>query len=397
MPASTLSDILHAQIRVNGHIIGAAVGSGMTAKYAAAGGADLLLALSAGRFRIMGRGSYASYFCYGNNNEIVMDLGTHELLPVIRDIPVLFGLFASDPEIELYEYLKQIRESGFAGIVNYPTLSLIDGKFRLALEEEGSCFSREVEAVKLAHFLGMFTLAFVTNESETRLMLEAGADIVCVHLGLTKGGVLGAGKYMSIERARKMTKNLFRICEKERPEVIRMIYGGPANTPSDMLYMYKNTGCQGYIGGSTFDRIPVEKSIFETMRSFKNSGSEKIDALMDKAFSGQWNPGDYSEFIKQFVAEHYREEIRLGELAIVLHLSPSYLSTRFKQDTGMNFTEYLVRFRIEKAKELLRTTSDSCRRVAESTGYEDYVQFSKIFKKYTGKSPAEYREETTAV
>lgn len=397
MSSSSLSDILHAQIRVNGHIIGAAVGSGMTAKYAAAGGADLLLALSAGRFRIMGRGSYASYFCYGNNNEIVMEMGTHELLPIIRDIPILFGLFASDPGIDLYEYLKQIKKNGFAGIVNYPTLSLIDGQFRIALENEGNRFSREVEAVRLAHFLGLFTLAFVTNEEEARHMLHAGADIICVHLGLTKGGVLGAQKYMSIESARKMTKDLFRICEKERPEVIRMIYAGPANTPSDMLYMYKNTGCQGYIGGSTFDRIPIEKSVFETMRSFKNSGNEKIDALMDKAFSGYWNPGDYSEFIKQFVAEHYMEEIRLSELAIVLHLSPSYLSTRFKKDNGQSFSEYLVRFRIEKAKELLRNTTDSCRHVAERTGYEDYVQFSKIFKKYTGLSPVEYRERNTSI
>ena len=393
MERSSLLALLNAQIQVNGHILGAAVGSGMTAKYASMGGADLLLALSAGRYRIMGRSSYASYFCYGNNNEIVMELGCHELLPIIREVPVLFGLFASDPEIHLYEYLKTIKENGFSGIVNYPTMSLIDGKFRKALEEEENCFAREVEAVKLAHYLDLFTLAFVTTEAEARQMLEAGADVICVHLGLTKGGYLGAKKYMPIESARKMTARIFQICEETRPDVIRMIYAGPANTPEDMLYLYKNTGCQGYIGGSTFDRIPIEKAVFETTRAFKNSDDEQLDSLMSKAVKGGWNPRDYSVFVKQFISQHFREEIQLGDLALVMHLSPSYLSTRFKKDTGMSFTEYLVRFRIDKAKELLRTENGSCRQIAEQVGYPDYIQFSKMFKKYTGVSPTEYREQ----
>lgn len=395
MERSSLLTLLKAQIQVNGHILGAAVGSGMTAKYASMGGADLLLALSAGRFRIMGRSSYASYFCYGNNNKIVMELGCHELLPIIREVPVLFGLFASDPEIQLYEYLKTIKENGFSGIVNYPTMSLIDGQFREALEEEGNCFAREVEAVKLAHYLDLFTLAFVTTEVEARQMLEAGVDVICVHLGLTKGGYLGAKKYMPIESARKMTSRIFQICEETRPDVIRMIYAGPANTPEDMLYLYKNTGCQGYIGGSTFDRIPIENAVYETTRAFKNSGDEQLDSLMSKAIKGGWNPRDYSAFVKQFVFEHFQEEIQLGDLALVMHLSPSYLSTRFKKDTGMSFTEYLVRFRIDKAKELLRTENSSCRQIAEKVGYPDYIQFSKMFKKYTGVSPTEYREQNS--
>ena len=123
----------------------------MTAKYAVMGGSDFVMALSAGKYRVMGRSSYASYFCYGNSNQTVMELGTRELLPVIQEVPVLFGLFASDPEIHLYEYLKMIKENGFSGIVNYPTMSLIDGKFRIALEEEGNTYQKEVEAIRLAH------------------------------------------------------------------------------------------------------------------------------------------------------------------------------------------------------------------------------------------------------
>lgn len=233
--------LLHAQVNLNGHIIGAAVGSGMTAKYVSMGGADILLALSAGKYRIMGRSSYACYFCYGNNNEQVMEMGQKELLPIIKDVPLLFGLFANDPDIHLYEYLKEIKQNGFSGVVNFPTLALIDGKFREALEEEDNTYDREVEAIRLANYLGLFTLAFVTDEEEARKMLRAGADVVCVHLGLTRGGFLGAQKYISIDEARRMAEHIFAVCEEMDPRAIRMIYAGPANTPIDMQYLYQNT------------------------------------------------------------------------------------------------------------------------------------------------------------
>ena len=397
MSRTEILKMLNAQVNINGHVIGASVGSGMTAKFAAMGGADFLLALSAGKYRIMGRSSYAGYLCYGNNNEIVMGLGENELLPIIRDTPVLFGLFASDPDIHLYEYLKQIKEKGFSGIVNYPTMALLDGKFRRALEEEGTSFDAETEAVKLAHFLDLFTVAFVTDIEEAVQMLDAGADVICVHLGLTRGGYLGAKKFIPIEEARKLITQIFRVCEEKRPEALRMIYAGPANTPSDMLYLYKKTNCQGYIGGSTFDRIPIEKAVFETTRSFKNSGEESLDFLTEKAASDGWNTGDYVEFVKQFISAHYMENVQLGSLAVVMHISPSYLSTRFKKETGRSFSEYLVSFRVEKAKELFRTTSNNCRQVALRSGYRDYAQFSKIFKKYTGFSPVEYRRRTLDV
>lgn len=368
----------------------------MTGKCAVMGGADFLLALSAGKYRIMGRSSYAGYFCYGNSNEIVMDMGVHELLPIIRDVPVLFGLFSSDPGIYLYEYLKEIKDNGFSGIVNYPTLALVDGKFREALEEEGNCFAREVEAIKLAHYLDMFTVAFATNETEARQMLEAGADVICVHLGLTKGGFLGAKKYISLEEARRMAGRIFQVCREVNEDAIRMIYAGPVNTPIDMQYMYKKTDCQGYIGGSTFDRIPTERAILNTARAFKSGGNFEKDNLMNKIYKGGWNPRDYSEFVKQYIEEYYMDEIQLENLALVAHISPSYLSSRFKKEVGISFTEYLIRHRIDKAKEQLRASTDSCRQVAENVGYVDYVQFSKIFKKYEGMSPTAYREKFTS-
>lgn len=383
---------LRATINVNGHLIGAVCGSGMMAKYTMQGGADLLLALAAGKFRLMGRGSYLSYFCYGNNNDTVMELGTRELFPLVKDdIPILFGLLASDPGIHLYEYLKQIKEAGFSGIVNFPTMSLIDGQFREALEEEGNCYATEVEAINLAHHLDMFTLAFVTNEDEARQMLNAGADVICLHLGLTKGGYMGARRYLSMEDSRKLCEKIFAICDEVNPEALRMIYSGPANTPMDMRYIYLNTSCQGYIGGSTFDRIPIERAIVETTSSFKMYG-EMEGGAVSKQLEETLKNNDYVKFVCKAVAEHYRSEVHLQDLALVAHVTPSYLSTKFKSEMGISFSKYLVRFRIAKAKELLEEGAMNCREVAENVGYTDYAQFSKIFKKYVGLSPTKYQE-----
>jgi len=387
MTRETILKNLNAQININGHVIGAVAGSGMTAKYAVVGGADFVLALSAGRYRIMGRSSYASYFCYGNSNEIVMEMGTRELLPIIPDVPVLFGLFASDPFVSLYEYLKAISEGGFSGIVNFPTLALIDGNFREALEADGNSFDQEVEAIKLAHYLNLFTVGFVTDEEQTRKMLQAGADVICVHLGLTKGGFLGAKKYLSIEDARRITDRVFKICQEERPGVIKMIYSGPANTPIDMQYMYHNTACQGYIGGSAFDRIPTERAILNTTKAFKSYGVFAETDPLHQVLAGQVDTRDYVQFVKDYIEEHYATEIQLGELALFAHISSSYLSTKFKKELGCSFTEYLIRFRMNKAKELLMESKLSCKEAALRVGYSDYVQFSKMFKKYIGMNP----------
>lgn len=365
----------------------------MTAKYEVMGGADLLLALSAGRFRIMGRSSFTSYLCYGGSNEIVMNMGCNELLPIIQDTPVLFGLFANDPMIHLYDYIQEIRTSGFSGVVNYPTMGLIDGQFGEALQEEGNTYEREVEAIRLAHYFDLFTVAFVVNGEQARQMTEAGADIICAHLGLTKGGFLGAKKYISINDARKISDEIFDACDSVRDDVIKMIYAGPANTPLDMQYMYQNTKCQGYIGGSTFDRIPTERAILNTTRAFKSYGDFDANNPMMRMLDGNWNSGEYVEFVKKYVEEHYMNEIQLRDLAAVAHVSGSYLSVKFKKEVGCSFTEYLVRFRINKAKELFEHRFTSCKEVASMVGYADYTQFSKIFKKYTGKSPTEYARQ----
>lgn len=382
---------LHSQLDGGRHIIGTVAGSGMTARCTAMGGSDLILALSAGRTRFMGRSSFVSFFCYGNSNTMVMDMGMRELLPLIKDLPIIFGLNACDPFISLYDYLRLIKNNGFSGIVNFPTVCLIDGQFREALEEEGNSYEKEIEAISLAHYMDLFTIAFVHDEEQARRMTEVGADIVCVHYGFTKGGYMGAKRYLSIEKAREMTSGIFKVCDSVRRDVIKMVYGGPANTPEDMSYIYRTTSCMGYIGGSTFDRIPTEKSIIEATRAFKFD-EPKNESVMNSLPHNVADKSDYVDFVIKYLDMNYAQPgITLNDLALLSNLSPSYLSTKFKQKIGVSFTEYLITYRMNKAAELMKRPSLSLSDIAESVGYVDYTQFSKTFKKYMGQSPLKYR------
>lgn len=384
---------LLAQIHMNGHIIAVASGSGMSAKYCTRGGADLILALSAGRFRQSGRASLASYLCFGNSNDIVKDFAARELIPLILEVPILFGLNASDPNIDLQEYIRSVKNMGFAGIVNFPTVGIIDGQFREALEEDGAGFRKEIEAIAIAHRQDLFTLAFVFDPWQAKQMLEAGADIICAHLGWTTGGALGAKRSHSIEIARKMAEDIFRVCRETRSDVIKMIYGGPIKSPADAQYFYDNTECQGFIGGSSFERIPIEKAIEHTTRSFKSPQNKQSEEILLRVLAGRAQDYDDVEFVQNHIEENYAHPIFLSELAGVLHISAPYLSAKFKKKLGCSFSEYLVRFRMNKASALLQEESAlTISEIAASVGYTDYVQFSKIFKKYKGVSPRTYRK-----
>lgn len=381
---------LRATIHINGHITGVAAGGGMTAKYAAMGGCDLILALSAGKFRQMGKSSLASFLCYGNSNEVVMDFATKEMLPSIQDVPIIFGLNGTDPTIHLYEYLQEIKRLGFAGINNFPSVGMIDGKFREELEERGGGYDREIEAMKLAHFLGLFTIAFVFDEEQAKKMAQAGVDVICAHFGLTSGGMLGAKKVLSLEYAAKVAQDIFDACDAVRDDVIKMVYGGPIRTPLDARYIYEKTSCEGYIGGSSFERIPIERAILNTARAFKSQGSFDPDDIMVRMLTGVGTRYDYVEFVTTYIEEHYSEEIQLNELALVAHVSSSYLSTKFKKEKGISFSEYLIQFRMEKAAEIMRQQKLPMSEIAAMVGYQDYAQFSKMFKKQKGKSPMQY-------
>ena len=378
---------LRKQVQGNHHLLGVAIGSGLTAKYAEEGGADFLLVLNSGKFRQLGRSSFAGFMPYEDSNGLVMNFGSREIMPLVKSIPVIFGLNATDPLINLETYIEYIQFMGFDGINNYPSMGLIDGKFREALEESGISYKTEIEAIRIAHEKGLITIAFVFDPQQSREMAEAGADVIVAHLGFTSGGMLGAKKILSLQNAKQEVDAMFAACDAVRSNIIKMIYGGPVKTPVDVQYMYKNTSAAGYIGGSAIERIPMEKSILELTKAFKTTGSINEDQLMVKMLDGITKHYDYVDFVMRYIAEHYKEPISLDDLAQVAHISVNHLSTLFKKEIGIGFKQYLVQFRISKAIEILKERDIPLFEVAELVGYKDYAQFSKMFKKTTGNNP----------
>ncbi|WP_339320973.1 phosphoenolpyruvate hydrolase family protein [Paenibacillus sp. FSL W8-0194] len=385
---------LYKQIQADEHIIGVAAGAGISAKYAVKGGADLILALNSGRFRQMGLGSVAGFLPFASSNDMVMEFGSREILSVVGETPVIFGLCATDPTMETEAFLKRIKESGFAGIINYPTVGLIDGKFREALEEEGMTYLQEVEAVRLAHELGLFTMAFVFDAEQASLMLKAGADCICAHLGVTGGGRMGTKRVLSLEKGAELARQIFAVCDASGKRPVKLVYGGPVHAPIDVQYMYDNTSAMGYVGGSSFERIPTEEAIVETTHRFKLTGQLEQDKQLMDRLSHAGEPYDYVAFVKEYVAEHYMNNISLTELAERIHVSRTHLSALFNKEVGCSFPEYIAKYRIHKAQEVIKHTRLPLSRIAETVGYPDYVHFSKTFKKYTGMTPQAYRRQT---
>lgn len=384
---------LNKQIKKDISLLGVATGNGMSAKHAEEGGADFILALSSGRYRQMGVSSLAGFLPYGNSNEIVMDFSSKELIPMIKRIPVCFGINATDPTINLVDYIDLIKEKGFSGINNFPSVALFDGQFRDSLEDEGMSYLQEVEAIRIAHRKDLFTVAFVFNKEQAELMIHAGADVICVHLGLTEGGTLGAKKLMPLQSAKKTATDILDKCTQLNPNVIRMIYGGPVNKPIDVQFMSDNTTIMGYIGGSVFERIPAEQMFVSVAKSFKETSDYQYDELIRKFMDGIENQSDYIEFIKKYISLHFMDNITLNEVSDILSLSRSYLSTLFKKEMGISFTQYLIDFRLNRAIEIIQVENLPLGRVAEMVGYSNYPQFSKIFKKHRGISPREVPKE----
>lgn len=380
-------DVFTRQVRENGHLVGVAAGSGMTAKYAVMGGCDFLLALSSGRYRNMGLSSMAGFMSFANSNDLVMDYACREILRAAGSTPVFFGYNATDPSKQMYDYIKHIKQCGFAGINNYPTVGMIDGDFCRALELDGISYRQEVEAIHFARYCGLITLAFVFNAEQADAMAKAGADMICAHFGLTYGGYLGAKQILTLERARQTAEKIFAAVDAVNPHIIKLVYGGPIKTPLDAQYMYRGSRCQGFIGGSAFERIPIERAILDVTRSFKDNAPVVPKTKLEKIMFSDPGHYNYIDFVKEYINENYMEEITLGELAQTIHLSSSYLSSLFKKEVGCSFQKYLISTRLERAHELICSGNCSLLHVAQSVGYKDYAQFSKMYKKHYGFSP----------
>jgi predicted TIM-barrel enzyme len=250
-------------------IIGAGAGTGLSAKCAEAGGADLIIIYNSGRYRMAGRGSLAGLMPYGDANAIVVEMAA-EVLPVVRHTPVLAGVCGTDPFRLMPVFLRQLKEMGFVGVQNFPTVGLIDGVFRQNLEETGMGFDLEIEMIRLAHELDMLTAPYVFDPDQARAMAEAGADIIVPHVGLTTKGMIGARTALTLDEAVERVQAMCDAAKSVNPDVIVLCHGGPIAEPEDVAYVLERTrGVVGFFGASSVERLPTERAMVETMQRFK--------------------------------------------------------------------------------------------------------------------------------
>jgi predicted TIM-barrel enzyme len=258
-------------------IVGGGAGTGLSAKCEEAGGIDLIVIYNSGRYRMAGRGSLAGMMAYGNANQIVVEMAA-EVLPVVKHTPVLAGVNGTDPFVLMEPFLRQLGEMGFSGVQNFPTVGIIDGRFRANLEETGMGYGLEVDMIRKAHELDLLTTPYVFNPDEARDMTKAGADVIVCHMGLTTGGAIGAETAFALADCVPVIDACAEAALKVRKDVIVLCHGGPIAMPKDAEYVLANSAaCHGFYGASSMERLPTEAALTEQTRKFKSirSGGAK--------------------------------------------------------------------------------------------------------------------------
>lgn len=256
-------------IERNEPIIGGGAGTGISAKWEEAGGIDLIVIYNSGRYRMAGRGSLAGLMAYGNANEIVKEMAM-EVIPVVKNVPVLAGINGTDPFVNWDHFLGELEELGFAGVQNFPTVGLIDGIFRANLEETGMGYGLEVDAIKMAHDRDMFTTPYVFSSEDAIAMTKAGADIIVCHMGLTTKGSIGAQTSKTLDDCVSLIDEWAEAARSVREDVIVLCHGGPIAMPEDAQYVLERCkNINGFYGASSMERLPVEVAIKAQIENFK--------------------------------------------------------------------------------------------------------------------------------
>ena len=270
IPRKKVLKRLRAQVEAGKPIIGCGAGTGISAKFAEAGGADLIIIYNSGRYRMAGRGSLAGLMPYGDANGIVVDMAA-EVLPVVKDPPVLAGVCGTDPFRLMPVFLKQLKEMGFSGVQNFPTLGLIDGNLRANLEATGMGYDKEIKAIHIAHELDMLTTPYVFDAEQAKAMAEAGADLLVAHMGLTTSGSIGAAVAMTLDDAIAKVMEIAEAGRKVNKDIMVICHGGPFDEPPNVgKALAKMPGIVGFFGASSIERLPTERAITAQVEAFKS-------------------------------------------------------------------------------------------------------------------------------
>ena len=259
-----------AQVAKGIPIVGAGAGTGISAKSAEMGGADLIIIYNSGRFRMAGRGSIAGLMPYGDANQIVVEMA-RDVIPVVKHVPVIAGVCGTDPFRSMPRFLKELKELGFRGVQNFPTVGLFEGRIRANMEETGMGYDKEVEMIRLAAEMDLLTTPYVFNATEAVTMAKAGADIIVAHVGTTLSGTIGAKDVMSLDEAVTQVSAMLEAAKKTNPDVLVICHGGPIASPEDTQYLLTHVpALAGFYGASSMERLPVEIAIAENAKRFKS-------------------------------------------------------------------------------------------------------------------------------
>ena len=271
-PPSTRKEVLDhlkAQIKAGTPVVGAGAGTGLSAKFIEAGGADLIIIYNSGRFRMAGRGSLAGLMPYGDANQVVVEMA-REVLPIVNKVGVLAGVCGTDPFRIIPKFLAELQNMGFCGVQNFPTVGLIDGTFRDNLEETGMGYDKEVEMIRVANELHLLTTPYVFSVSDAEQMTKAGADVLVAHMGLTSSGSIGAKTGKTLEQCVELIQSIADAAKKINQDIIVLCHGGPIAEPKDASFVLSKTkGVHGFFGASSMERLPVEVAITERTKEFK--------------------------------------------------------------------------------------------------------------------------------
>lgn len=269
VPREEILRRLRAQVEAGKPIVGCGAGTGISAKMAEAGGADIIIIYNSGRYRMAGRGSLAGLLAYGDANGIVVEMAS-EVLPVVKNTPVLAGVNGTDPFRLMPVFLKQLRDIGFSGVQNFPTVGLIDGDFRANLEATGMGYDKEIETIRLAREIDLFTSPYVFNADDARAMAKAGADQLVAHVGLTTAGTIGAGVALTLDQAIDRVMTIAEAGWSIRPDLLVICHGGPFDEPDNVgKALQRMPGIAGFFGASSIERLPTERGIRGQVEEFK--------------------------------------------------------------------------------------------------------------------------------
>jgi len=270
IPRSEIIKRLKAQGKAGKPIVGCGAGTGISAKFAEAGGADIIIIYNSGRYRMAGRGSLAGLMPYGDANDVVVEMAA-EVLPVVKDTPVLAGICGTDPFRLMPVFMQQLKDMGFSGVQNFPTVGLIDGNFRANLEATGMGYDKEVDAIKIANGLDMFTSPYVFDTDQAKAMAEAGADQLVAHVGLTTAGSIGAGVALTLDDAIDMVMKIAEAGRQVRKDILVICHGGPFDEPENVgKALSRMPGIAGFFGASSIERLPTERGIRGQVEAFKS-------------------------------------------------------------------------------------------------------------------------------